>query len=80
MNLANALSAKISGRVLLHLICLVRRPDHASWHWQGIVRELSRNSLQAVRLGAVCISMTVAFAPMILAVLLVCRELQFLLV
>ena len=29
-----------SGRVLLHLACLVARPSHLGWHWHGIVREL----------------------------------------
>ena len=29
------------GRVLLHLGCLTMRPSHFSWHWHGILRELS---------------------------------------
>jgi hypothetical protein len=29
------------GRVLLHLGCLTMRPSHLSWHWHGILRELS---------------------------------------
>ncbi|HYT60960.1 MAG TPA: hypothetical protein VEL06_12360 [Haliangiales bacterium] len=29
------------GRVLLHLACLAMRPEHLSWHWHGIVRELA---------------------------------------
>jgi hypothetical protein len=27
-------------RVSLHLICMLRRPKTAGWHWQGIVREV----------------------------------------
>jgi hypothetical protein len=29
------------GRVLLHLGCLMMRSSHFSWHWHGILRELS---------------------------------------
>ncbi len=29
-----------SGRVLLHLACLIYRPEHLNWHWHGILREL----------------------------------------
>lgn len=29
------------GRVLLHLGCLTVRPSRWSWHWHGILRELS---------------------------------------
>ena len=27
------------GRVLLHVACCFKRPDHLSWHWHGIIRE-----------------------------------------
>lgn len=30
------------GRVVLHTLCLLRHPAHARWHWDGIVREVSR--------------------------------------
>ena len=29
------------GRVILHALCLLRRPSQAHWHWLGIVRELA---------------------------------------
>jgi len=28
-----------AGRMILHLICLLRNPRHARWHWRGILRE-----------------------------------------
>jgi hypothetical protein len=28
------------GRVILHAVCLLRRPTRAHWHWRGIMREL----------------------------------------
>jgi hypothetical protein len=34
------------GRVLLHLLCGVRCPCHAAWHWQGILREFKRPRLR----------------------------------
>ncbi|HVR37138.1 MAG TPA: hypothetical protein VMS21_14945 [Methylomirabilota bacterium] len=34
------LAASRTGRILLHTFCLIRHPDHARWHWQGILREL----------------------------------------
>ena len=30
------------GRVCLHALCLLRRPGRFRWHWQGMVRELTR--------------------------------------
>src|SRR6267142_5414674 len=30
------------GRVLLHVICCLRKPRSLSWHWRGIVREFAR--------------------------------------
>jgi len=30
------------GRVLLHLLCCLRRPGHFWWHWHGIERELAK--------------------------------------
>jgi hypothetical protein len=80
MSMTNTLSSKRSGRVLLHLVCLVRRPDHAGWHWQGVVRELSINFARGFLASAVCTSFRVAVFPTILALLLACRELRFLLV
>jgi hypothetical protein len=36
----NAYLANYSaGRVLLHVVCLVRHPRRAQWHWSGILRE-----------------------------------------
>jgi hypothetical protein len=32
------------GRVILHALCLFRRPDRLRWHWRGIVREFSHSS------------------------------------
>src|SRR6266853_116668 len=29
------------GRVVLHALCLLRRPGHARWHWLGIIREFA---------------------------------------
>lgn len=29
------------GRVILHTLCLLRRPCRFQWHWQGIVREFA---------------------------------------
>jgi len=29
------------GRMLLHAICLCRRPAQAHWHWLGLWREVS---------------------------------------
>ena len=29
------------GRVVLHALCLLRRPANARWHWLGIVREFA---------------------------------------
>ena len=29
------------GRVLLHLACCLKQPDHFGWHWHGIVREFA---------------------------------------
>jgi hypothetical protein len=29
------------GRVVLHVVCCLRKPKHVSWHWQGIVREFA---------------------------------------
>jgi hypothetical protein len=37
---ASTLAASRSGRVVLHVLCLLRHPGHAQWHWRGIVREL----------------------------------------
>ncbi len=39
MSLPLALAAHTPGRILLHSLCLLRCPRHASWHWQGIRRE-----------------------------------------
>jgi hypothetical protein len=36
-----ALASSRTGRVLLHALCVLRRPSHSSWHWRGIVREFS---------------------------------------
>ncbi len=50
MNLTYQLSLSSAGRLLLHAGCMVRRPSHAQWHWQGICRELAltRTSAKAV--------------------------------
>jgi hypothetical protein len=37
----NFLSRTKPGRVLLHALCVLRRPRHVSWHWHGIVREFA---------------------------------------
>jgi len=37
----NGLGSSRTGRVVLHTMCLLRHPERASWHWQGIVRELA---------------------------------------
>jgi len=37
----NGLGSSKMGRVVLHTMCLVRHPERASWHWQGILRELA---------------------------------------
>jgi hypothetical protein len=37
---ASSLAASRTGRILLHLICFLRRPTHVRWHWNGILREL----------------------------------------
>lgn len=34
------LSGSGVGRIILHLLCLFRRPGHLCWHWRGIAREL----------------------------------------
>jgi hypothetical protein len=34
------------GRLLLHVACCLKRPDHLRWHWNGIVRELGAAPLQ----------------------------------
>ena len=36
----NSLAFSSFGRVLLHTWCLLRQPQHFSWHWRGILREL----------------------------------------
>jgi hypothetical protein len=36
-----ALASSRTGRVLLHALCVLRRPSHSSWHWRGILREFS---------------------------------------
>ena len=41
MKISTALSETMCGRIVLHLGCLLRRPEHATWHWHGIARELS---------------------------------------
>jgi hypothetical protein len=35
----NTMAETRLGRVLLHALCLLRKPGHCRWHWQGIVRE-----------------------------------------
>jgi hypothetical protein len=30
------------GRIVLHAICLMRHPDNARWHCDGILREVLR--------------------------------------
>ncbi len=32
------------GRVLLHTLCILKRPENFRWHWQGIRREFSRGA------------------------------------
>jgi hypothetical protein len=43
----NGLADTRLGRVLLHALCLVRRPDRLRWHWQGMLREFRALSLGA---------------------------------
>ena len=47
MNATNFLAAYKSGRVLLHLACIFRRPTHAAWHWRGIMREINQPCLHS---------------------------------
>ncbi len=37
----NSLGSSKTGRVVLHTMCLLRHPERASWHWQGILREFA---------------------------------------
>jgi hypothetical protein len=51
-----ALASSRTGRVLLHALCVLRRPSHSSWHWRGILREFSavrrfRAAAPALRAG-----------------------------
>jgi hypothetical protein len=39
------------GRVLLHLVCCLRRPGSLSWHWNGILREVVEGLRLARRPG-----------------------------
>ncbi len=48
MSISTALSETKSGRILLHLTCLLRRPGHAAWHWHGITREISFGSIHLI--------------------------------
>jgi hypothetical protein len=43
------LATTSSGRVLIHLLCLLRQPtaDRRRWHWQGIVREFTPRQPEA---------------------------------
>jgi hypothetical protein len=59
------------GRVLLHLSCLAVRPNHLSWHWHGILRELAKitrrkdqmkNTLIASLAGLALLTATSAWA------------------
>jgi len=43
MNSTTFLATHALGRVVLHLVCLLKRPTHAAWHWQGILREWRGN-------------------------------------
>ena len=38
-NTAATLASSRSGRVLLHVLCLLRHPARTHWHWCGILRE-----------------------------------------
>jgi hypothetical protein len=40
MNIATTLATNRTGRIILHVGCLVRRPHNAAWHYRGILREL----------------------------------------
>lgn len=33
-----------TGRILLHFFCALRHPEHAGWHWRGIVREFPHHT------------------------------------
>ena len=41
MTISTRLAANKTGRILLHVTCLVRRPRQAAWHYRGILRELN---------------------------------------
>ncbi|HEY9171278.1 MAG TPA: hypothetical protein VI136_03235 [Verrucomicrobiae bacterium] len=41
MNDLTALSATKAGRIILHVICALRRPANWRWHARGIARELA---------------------------------------
>ena len=64
MNLATAIASNKSGRILLHAVCLLRRPRHAGWHWGGIVREVSAPSLRGTPLRALSIAVALSFLAM----------------
>lgn len=34
-----------TGRVILHVLCLLQHPEHLRWHWSGILRELRPRSV-----------------------------------
>src|SRR6266699_219036 len=49
MTTTNFLATNKPGRVALHVFCILRRPAHAAWHWQGILREVGRSADRRVR-------------------------------
>src|SRR5262245_38597077 len=40
MKTTEALAQSSPGRIVLHVLCLLRRPDRWAWHLHGIMREL----------------------------------------
>jgi len=38
---ATTLAGSRFGRVLLHSLCMLKRPNRLRWHWRGIVREFA---------------------------------------
>lgn len=46
MKTTESLAGTSLGRVLLHVICLLRQPDRYAWHCRGILREFAPGFLK----------------------------------
>ncbi|MEO5803380.1 MAG: M6 family metalloprotease domain-containing protein [Verrucomicrobiota bacterium] len=71
MKTMNSFSSTSFGRIILHSACILRHPQHFTWHWQGIVREFSFSpvliSPHATTRSNLTVSLVIALVLLMLA-------------